>query len=426
MKATNILKLSIALLFPTLLNAQWNAVRFDHHNTFEKAFTVSADTVFILGTESINNKNFVLRTNDGGTNWDSIPLNLGTLGNSYVYNQFYINGQTGFIGGIENGKQLLLKTTNNGNTWTKVTPDTSSSQWIKSMFFLDTQNGWATDGWNQLYKTTNGGNLWIPISISSPIHDIYFSDVNNGYGFGEGWWGSGAIVYKTTDGGLNWNGVFNVSDPNLFVSAFEKGDAINQNIIFTNLSSTNKLYKTANAGNNWDTINTPVQYINDFDFTSADTGHIVSADGEIFSTIDGGLNWTLEYQTAWGAYGPNVLLYSLSFVGNTGYVCGTNGLVKKHTISAGINEKLSNNSIHIYPNPISSSQNLFLEIKEPIENGSIKISNALGQIVLQKGLNNMLENSIITLSEINLPTGIYYLSLETEKNRSSQKLIITK
>jgi len=423
MKTIKITKLVIALLFPALLNAQWNAVRFDHSNTFDKIFAVSTDTVFVLGMESVNYKNFVLRTNNGGVTWDSIPLNLGA-GNSYVYNHFYINGSTGCIGGLENGKQLLLKTINNGNSWTKITPDTSSTQRIESIFFIDTQNGWATDGWSQLYKTTNGGTSWTTISITSPIHDIYFSDANNGFGFGEGWWGSGAIVFKTTDGGLNWSGVFSTSDPNLFVSSFNKGDAINPNIVYTSLYGTDKLYRTINGANTWDTIQTPAQYINDFDFISADTGHIVSADGEIFVTTNGGINWTLEYATTWGAYGPNVLLYSLSFTGNTGYVCGTNGLVKKHTMSNGINEKLSNNTIRIYPNPINSSENLLIEVKEPIENGIVKISNTLGQIVLQKTINDIIGNSTITLSDINLPNGIYYVVLETKENSATQKLIV--
>ena len=60
------------LLMPVLLKAQqWRVVRWDSINTFSKVFAATPHTVFVVG-----NWQFVIRTNDGGTIWDSIPVNM--------------------------------------------------------------------------------------------------------------------------------------------------------------------------------------------------------------------------------------------------------------------------------------------------------------------------------------------------------------
>ena len=239
------------LLLPAFLKAQWHTVRFDSTNTFTKVFSVTPNTTFVIGREPIKSEPFILRTNNGGTIWDSIPLN--TPGNFYAISElFFIDKDNGFIGGNNNDtNQVLFKTVNNGNTWIDISPNPTSSSYppIGSINFIDPQNGFVSDGTN-LYTTTNGGTTWTSTLLPFEINDLFFTDINNGYACGHlsssSSYPSG-IVMKTSDGGQNWNPLLSVNEPNLFVSSFGKLDFVNSNIGFTELS--HKLYRTQNGGN---------------------------------------------------------------------------------------------------------------------------------------------------------------------------------
>src|SRR5688572_24693987 len=99
---------SALLLFPFILSAQWRVVRGDRHNNFTKVFTVNDNTAFVIGNGMSVYEQFILRTNDGGSTWDSIPLSIPD--NVYLNQLFFTNDNNGFIGGGGNGDstQLLL------------------------------------------------------------------------------------------------------------------------------------------------------------------------------------------------------------------------------------------------------------------------------------------------------------------------------
>lgn len=93
-----------------------------------------------------------------------------------------------------------------------------------------------------------------------------------------------------------------------------------------------KAYKTTNGGNNWTNYG-PIgstDWFQNVDFTDANTGYACTmANGSIFKTTDGGLNWL---QVATG-FTP---LYSLAFINSTtGYAVGLSGDLLK-TTNAGL------------------------------------------------------------------------------------------
>src|SRR5262245_33566736 len=77
---------AILLLNPFILNAQWSAVRYDQYNIFQHVSAPTASTVFVTGVDP-NSQDFVLRTNDGGANWDSVLFN--TINTTYVLSELY-------------------------------------------------------------------------------------------------------------------------------------------------------------------------------------------------------------------------------------------------------------------------------------------------------------------------------------------------
>lgn len=89
----------------------------------------------------------------------------------------------------------------------------------ESMQFVSATEGWISLTSNQLLHTTNAGNLWSTVTpnatdvtsggIDAPGSRISFINATTGWvlktisdGFDNF---SGAILYKTTDGGASWN-----------------------------------------------------------------------------------------------------------------------------------------------------------------------------------------------------------------------------
>lgn len=414
------------LLNPFMLNAQWSAVRYDQHNIFHNVSTPSANTVFVTGVEPISSQNFILRTNDAGVNWDSISFNTAT--DIFLLTELYFfDVNTGFAGGTKNGNQVLLKTTDNGNSWTDITPGPTSSASINSVHFIDAQNGAATDG-AFLYKTSNGGTTWTPVSSPFNMRDLYFFNLNEGVACGNN---GAAVVMKTYDGGQNWYPIFSDYDSNLFVSSFAKLDIINSNVFFTAMENTNKLYRTLSHGDYWETIAVDsVNFIRDFNFTSADDGHILAELGwaqeyRILITADAAQNCTMQYTTGWNFYGGGVVLNAFSFVDQTGYTTGSNGLVKKYFPSAaGINEERFNQTASVYPNPFSTTATFQItgwnELKTT--QAELKIHDALGRQVFHTDLHA----PHFELNRGDLTKGIYIYSV-TRGNEilATGKLVVT-
>lgn len=420
-KTTKLFLLASIFMLPVFLKAQWNHVRFDQANIFRKVFAATADDAFVIGTGPTTGEYFMIRTADGGGTWDSISINTTS---TYLLNEMYFKDvNNGFVGGYENNtNQVLLKTTDNGTTWTEITPDPSATEGIDAIYFVTPTTGFAAS-YNTLYTTTNGGASWTSQPTPFHISDMTFSNMNNGFACGSDGTQLG-LMMKTTDGGQSWTNCLSATDPNLFVGSFLKQDVLASGTIFTSLQYTNKLFKSLDGGATWDTIVVDsVWAISDFQFTTPLLGHVLSGMGQIFVTYDGGQTWALEYATEWGFYGPSIYLYSLSFVGEIGYVAGTSGLVKKHDETNSIHEAEHNPGMNIYPNPLSGTQDLFIQAENSGE-CNINIMNAVGQVVFTKSVANTQAGSMIILSGLNLPAGTYFLNLESSEGRNTEKLMI--
>ena len=155
------------------------------------------------------------------------------------------------------------------------------------------------------------------------------------------------------------------------------------NIGFT--SGTGVLYRTQDGGNSWDTIPTSNLYILDFDFISANVGHVLSAgtggSSDLWLTVDGGQNWTLKYTTGWNMYGSGVSLYAISFSDCIGYAAGDHGLIKKYVCddASGIQIETSNAVVSVYPNPLKTQTTI--SFSSEVKSASLKIFDISGKEV---------------------------------------------
>lgn len=148
------------------------------------------------------------RTDNGGQSW--IPM---TVPASYSLNRIvFPTPQTGFVAG-DNG--MLLRTQDHGATWeSRPVPAYSYAD----ICFPSTDTGFLL-GTNQndhpyIIRSTDGGDSWLEISslpVQTYILRMSFINSNTGYITG-----AKGMLYKTTDGGINWSCQMPVTKNNLY------------------------------------------------------------------------------------------------------------------------------------------------------------------------------------------------------------------
>lgn len=181
--------------------------------------------------------------------------------------------------------------------------------------FTDLNNGWATTVSGYIAHTNDGGNSWSLQSnyIAGNLGSIDMLSATHGYATG---WHN---ILETTDG-ENWNELVVDTMNNYFGEINFLNDTLG--IVYVTGSM---IWKTTDGGQNWDTIfSNPNYYIGALQFVDENTIIAVGqdpGDGNILVSHDGGLTWT-EPQEAAGLW-----LTDVHFTSNlTGYIIGQNGV----------------------------------------------------------------------------------------------------
>ena len=167
----------------------------------EDMFVLNKDTLFMASSNQLVGGLF--RSINGGQSWTQQYFGYANPDAIYM-----VNGKLGFMKrGSTPQASYIARTTDGGFNWTFTTTDSSYSK----IFFIDSLTGWRT---YPLKKTTDGGITWFPqfYPIVSTWNNIlfYISVINKDTIFGSGGsikYGTSyyrGIIYKTTNGGINW------------------------------------------------------------------------------------------------------------------------------------------------------------------------------------------------------------------------------
>lgn len=81
---------------------------------------------------------------------------------------------------------------------------------------------------------------------------------------------------------------------------------------------------------------------------------------------------------------------------------------------SGVNEVAESTSVSIYPNPAKD----FVTINAPSTIKSVKVYNTVGQLVIEKSVKEI--STKVSVSDLN--TGVYFVTIETEKGTYTQKI----
>ena len=389
----------------------------------------------------------ILRTTDGGENW----ISQSRFEKYNFTSVHFSNANTGTVVGYEwkdtldfpYPEGIILRTTDSGNNW--IIQKKVADRQLKDVHYTDSNNGWIVGGgwWGSaplgiIFKTTDGGENWMVQLNDSTIprlNGVYFTDNNTGTAVGE----VGTIL-RTSDGGINWtpqNSGTTAGFTRVFMLDKNDGWIVGWD------SSPNYegiILKTNDAGNRWirqETSQT-VKGLNDVSFTDVNNGIAVGTSwmnansALILRTSDGGDNWVVQSIPA------DCKLNGISLTEtNTLIVVGTNndysgGIILRTTKGSVtfVEEQVINETptgfllAQNYPNPFSTNT----KIKYSVSKSSkvlLKVFDIHGKVI------DILVNDEkpagtyeVTWHAGNLPGGVYFYQLNSGGLIETRKMIL--
>ncbi len=227
---------------------------------------------------AVGDSGAIFRTVDGGTIWDRIPSPTGlTLNGVYNFgNWAFAVGDSG----------IGISSSDLGQTWTPLPIDTDCPIWAGAMF--DTTGWWGVGGGGKVFRTVDGGTTWKPQNSGVPfdLWNIALDDSLGAIAIGD----SGTFI-TTTDGGATWNS--NPLDPlcNNFALALDDSFGVAA-------GSHGKFWTSGGFGKPFNPFPRPPLYqFTDFEILNPDTFIAVTIAGEILSTFNGGIDFSLALAT---------------------------------------------------------------------------------------------------------------------------------
>lgn len=237
------------------------------------------------------------------TTWYEVPTGVDNKLNVVDFPSSNI----GYIGGNDT---LLLKSIDGGKTWQKLNMSGLNLTWgdlnILDLQFITEDMGYMVVGeYGLTYKTIDGGINWTSLSVSGNLcypRALYFFSENDGYIGGNGCFEGELIdIYDgsatTTQATLNDSGL---GTGLAAIVDFDFGSAS----YGLAASSAGRIYRTTDAGQNWDSI--PINVGQDATLSSIEiTGDSIAYAGisypggsnGVLKSTDWGLNWFIDTYT---------------------------------------------------------------------------------------------------------------------------------
>lgn len=171
--------------------AHWTDISIDDpdlDNDIYDAYAFSKDELWVCG------RSFILRTTDGGNSWENL-YDYDALFTSLAVtpNRIYATDWNGNV----------HRSLDQGATWQVTTAVTLSTN-LEKVFFLDDMNGY-TVGWNgTVSKTTDGGDNWtlLTLPVTDRLIEAFFLNEQTGWVAMDKF--STEILF-TQDGGATWD-----------------------------------------------------------------------------------------------------------------------------------------------------------------------------------------------------------------------------
>jgi photosystem II stability/assembly factor-like uncharacterized protein len=356
-KILTLLPAILIFTFATLMktNAQWV-----QQSPLPTAANLNS-TWFLTQTHgfAVGSNNLLLETTNGGTTWQT--KTIGESSTDPFYNiAFADNDLTGFISGNSSTvSRDIYRTTNGGQSWTKMTSFPLGGSWNVIDFITPDKIFFGSNG--ACVYTADGGNTFVLKSGYPTCPIMYGMDFRDEQvGLAGGTQQNTQGIYKTTNGGTTWQKKFSTSANDVLwwtntIALATVGTSIyrssNEGETWTLYASgiTTGLLKleriddvtlagVSAKGDVWRSTNEGLTWVQVFDgpgdlpaswslhFVDAQHGSLVGQSGFIYSSDDGGITWKQLNS------GAGVQVTDLSFLNNNfGMGVGENGYLFRTT-----------------------------------------------------------------------------------------------
>jgi len=251
-----------------------------------------------------------LKTVDGGLNWQFVALPSG----SHFTDVFYADAQRGWLA----AGNFVLRTQNGGANWTS-TPVGAGAR-ADRLSVLGGNWLWSSGSTGAISTSSNAGAAWTQqfTTGGAPLLDISMGDLFAGFAVGVN-----GSVYRTSDGGAQWQLLTGGNNPNsdLVLDVTRRGAKAWASL------STNVVLRSEDDGANWTPVTAGLSGVSytALDFFDELRGYAVGRrNGSIPTTAwtqDGGLTWNPTY---W----PGLYFFADvdALSANVAVACADNGL----------------------------------------------------------------------------------------------------
>jgi photosystem II stability/assembly factor-like uncharacterized protein len=287
-----------------------NPAGIPNHYHLNTVYFFDSSLGFIGGQNYSTSQYYMLKTTDGGLNWQLLTNFPATP----IYDFYFVDQNTGFAAGYNN----LLKTTDAGESWNIV--ETGATFKKESIDFCNDSTGFIVgSSYESMLITTDYGNTWQVVPLNSPltngeISKIQFVNNNIGYiaqDFGD--------ILKTTNAGTSWETVFSDEFINAYAMDFydeEHGVAAGYQDYFQSC-----IISTNDGGTTWSVFTLPVFQENDYSVCAINNSDYIFSGilGTIYRTENSGESWNAHSERdIWGdviqvQHFEDNIIYSLAF-----------------------------------------------------------------------------------------------------------------
>jgi photosystem II stability/assembly factor-like uncharacterized protein len=174
----------------------WSSLNPPNNPIHDGGTAIDSKTFFVWGAYGVVDK-----STDGGLSWQYV---YGSSTRN-LYDIFFVNDSIGYLAGGENAhgstSGILNKTINKGEDWSiDCLQPGSSFKHLLSIYFVNEQLGFVVGKEGNIGKTTDSGNTWT--KLNSPtnysLNKVFFLDSLIGYSVG-----ANGTILKTINGGTN-------------------------------------------------------------------------------------------------------------------------------------------------------------------------------------------------------------------------------
>ena len=379
----------------------------------------------------------VFHTINGGNSWDTVIVTsaLRSIG--------FFDNENGIIGTLnDDSNKILYKTSNHGLNWSAVTNlPNPRIPGICGICIVNENVAYACGRYSipaGIIKTSDKGMNWIKVSVDSSmvtsLVDCYFwtkdsGIVVGGYSTTGNFFGSYSVVLKTIDGGITWQRVYlsqrqfelcwktSFPSPNLgYVSIQRYGSGISN------------ILKSSDFGNHWTEIPFRSYDQQGIGFLNETTGWVGGWTGTTYETTNGGSEWHP------GGWGNN--LNRIRFLNDTlGYGAGQR-IYKYSRESVGINfisDVIPESYIlqQNYPNPFNPFTKIKFDIL-PDVNGQMSDVKLIVYDILGKEVVTLVNEKLspgkyeADFDGSNFASSIYFYKLEAGSFIETKRMMLLK